>query len=173
MAYIHYGHKQFDRGMFQKPRNSTWQNKPVGGLWASAEGAEYGWKAWCEIEDFRVCREDNAFRFELAPTANILCIHSVAAERKLPLVDGKLGFGYRYYDFEKLVANGVDVIDFRLSADRRLYWEMYGWDCDCILVLNPDVVIPCGGSELVKNIGPSTEGRVQGGSQNEQHHAAQ
>ena len=150
MAYIHYGHKQFDPGMFQKPQNVSYWNKPSGGLLASAEDAKYGWKAWNEVEEYRECREDNAFRFNLAPTASILCVHSVAAALELPLQeDGVHHRGNKHYDFEKLIADGVDVIDFCVSADEGLYWEMYGWDCDCILVLNPDVIVPCGGPGLL------------------------
>ena len=27
-------------------------NKPYGGLWASDINAKYGWKSWCEDENF-------------------------------------------------------------------------------------------------------------------------
>ena len=43
-------------------------------------------------------------------------------------------------DFEKMLADGWDAIEFRLSEDSELYWALYGWDCDSILVMNPDVV---------------------------------
>ena len=31
-------------------------------------------------------------------------------------------------------------IDFRLSNDQRLYWALYGWDCESILVFNPKAI---------------------------------
>lgn len=143
MAYIHYGSPRFSPERFDRPRNIRGWNKPAGGLWASDESAEYGWKKWCEIEKFRECLRSNSFRFELAPTANILTLDSKDAAGCLP--EQNLGYSSeccKAIDFEKLVSDGVDVIDFRLSADPRLYWAMYGWDCDSILVLNQAVVIP-------------------------------
>lgn len=143
MAYIHYGSPQFSLDRFDQPWNIRSWNKPGGGLWASDEAAKYGWKDWCIAEDFRECTDENAFRFELAPSANILCLDSVATVGKLPLQENEYsGLCCKAIDFEKLVSDGVDVIDFKLSTDPRLYWSMYGWDCDCILVLNPAVVIP-------------------------------
>lgn len=143
MAYIHYGSPQFSLERFDQPRNTRGWNKPKGGLWASDEAAKYGWKDWCEAEHFRECRDENAFRFELAPTANILLLDSKDAVGRLP--EQNLGYSSqccKAIDFERLVCDGVDAIDFRLSADPRLYWAMYGWDCDSILVLNPAVVVP-------------------------------
>ena len=40
-----------------------------------------------------------------------------------------------------MIKNGIDVIEFNLSNDEDLYFALYGWDCDCILVLNPEVII--------------------------------
>lgn len=143
MAYIHYGSPCFSLECFNQPRNIRGWNKPEGGLWASDEAAKYGWKDWCNAEHFRACRENNAFRFDLAPTAKILCLNSVDAVNKLPLQTNEYSGRYcKAVDFEKLVSDGVDVVDFRLSSAPELYWVMYGWDCDCILVLNPDVIIP-------------------------------
>ena len=41
------------------------------------------------------------------------------------------------YDFER-VAKDYDFIDFKV---KELYYQLYGWDLDSILVLNPDVII--------------------------------
>ena len=63
----------------------------------------------------------------------------------LPQLGDKDIVGYKP-DFEKIMAMGYDVIDYRLSDDisgiGKLYWCLYGWDCDSILVLNPNVIIP-------------------------------
>ena len=51
-------------------------------------------------------------------------------------------------DFEEIMSLGYDAIDYRLSdevgafAFDSLYWCLYGWDCDSILILNKDIVIP-------------------------------
>ena len=42
-------------------------------------------------------------------------------------------------DFEA-IAKEYDAIDFRISTDQRLYWPLYGWDCDSILVFNPKAI---------------------------------
>lgn len=51
-------------------------------------------------------------------------------------------------DFEKAYYLGIDAIELHLSEDESpdgmngLYWLLYGWDCDSILILNPKIVIP-------------------------------
>ena len=49
-------------------------------------------------------------------------------------------------DFE-LLTYEYDAIELHLSEDNSrgdfmecLYWVLYGWDCDSILIMNPDVV---------------------------------
>lgn len=55
----------------------------------------------------------------------------------------------RSIDFEKCLRIGIDAIElcwygeeFEKVASDDLYFELYGWDCDSIVVLNPDAVIP-------------------------------
>lgn len=135
--YIHYGHAAFDPSLFVKIRNNSPWNKPIGGLWASPVNATFGWKDWCEAEEFRECIENNSFKFTL-PGANVLTINSVEDLRKAPTLDYN-GIGW-IIDFERCIKLGYDAIELNISKSHELYWELYGWDCDSILVMNPDKI---------------------------------
>ena len=140
-TYIHYGHTKFDKNMFTKIRNSVWRTKPEGGLWASDIKAVRGWKDWCEEEQFRDCKEDDSFSFTLSDSAKVLYISSVDDLKSLPKVKSELGSVlWVLLDFEKL-AKTYDAIEVSISSDFDLYFELYGWDCDSILIMNPDVVV--------------------------------
>lgn len=138
--YIHYGHATFDPNIFKPIQNKQCWVKPKGGLWASPIDAKLGWKDWCEREEFRECIEENSFRFTL-PEANIFIIDSVEKLKDLPTISDSIGISIStLIDFEKCIALGYDAIELNLSADYRLYWDLYGWDCDSILVMNPDKI---------------------------------
>lgn len=139
--YIHYGCKEFLKSKFREIKNINF-TKPLGGLWASDVAAENGWKTWCEDNDFRENTEENAFYFNLAPEANVLHIRSLKDLNGLPVNrDRKSWFLTAVcLDFEALKKSGYDAIELHLSNDYRLYWAMYGWDCDSILIMNSDVV---------------------------------
>jgi hypothetical protein len=142
--YIHYGHKNFDRNLFVNVFNERFcATKPHGGLWASAVDATWGWKDWCKENDFMDCTEDNSFSFHLAPTANVLVIDNIDCLEDLPRAEcGEFSHDlWVSLDFEKLRDSGVDAIEYVLSADQRLYWALYGWDCDSILIMNPDIIV--------------------------------
>ncbi len=144
--YVHYGAPQFDPNKFDPIQN--WWNKPHGGLWASPIDANFGWKEWCRETNFRECTEENSFRFSLTSDANVYYIDCELAESHLPSLPWPCVHirrpDLRIYDFEELLHAGVDAVELNLSAYRPLYWLMYGWDCDCILILNPDVIVPIG-----------------------------
>lgn len=141
--YIHYGHKQFDKSLFVPIANRRNFVKPMGGLWASATDAEYGWKDWCKGEDFRECKEENSFTFTLSDNAKVLCIDDISITNNLPKTDDEFGLyslcGWVCLDFEKL-KESYDVIDVKISGS-GIYFGLYGWDCDSILVMNPDVIM--------------------------------
>lgn len=140
-TYIHYGHNEFDINKFIAPKSRQLFNKPTGGLWASRTDAKYGWKHWCEKEDFYDCREDNSFMFSISDKANILYINCVEDVKKLP--DQKTDLDLtciKTVDFEQLIADGIDAIEFNISNDLGLYMALYGWDCDSTLILNPDII---------------------------------
>ena len=141
--YIHYGHTKFDKSVFNKIKNVDCSTKPKGGLWASDIEAEHGWKDWGEAEEFRDCKEENSFSFVLSDNAKVLYIDSIDDLKVLPKIDDKFGMNFSSWillDFEKL-AETYDAVEVSISSDFDLYYKLYGWDCDSIVIMNPDVVV--------------------------------
>ena len=139
-TYIHYGHKHFDKYLFAPIKNMHSLTKPLGGLWASNTDAVYGWKDWCEDNEFRRCEKDHSFAFVLTDDARILTINSLDDLKNLLKGENKYGIDtWTILDFEKL-SQQYDAIEVNISSDSMLYHSLYGWDCDSILIMNPDVV---------------------------------
>lgn len=148
--YIHYGSPHFDTNEFLKITNRFMWTKPNGGMWSSPCISEFGWKEWCESEDFRVGKLLEYFVFELKPDSNILTIHGNATLIMLKImgycIDYSCNCGYKpcgydqyYLDFEKILNDGYDAI--QVFINNETYWSLYGWDCDSLLILNPDCVV--------------------------------
>lgn len=141
MEYIHYGTTEFSKDKFKEIKNERLFTKPIGGLWASRVNSEYGWKNWTEDEHFctEVYREDNYFKFKLKDEAKVLVINSAKQILDLPKQKNEFNFSFICLDFEKL-AKEYDAIEVLISQDGKLYWDLYGWDCDSILVMNKEMV---------------------------------
>ena len=63
--------------------------------------------------------------------------------QKLPI------FWNKVIDFEECVRQGYDAIELCWYGDEykdkkadNMYFGLYGWDCDSIIILNPSVVVP-------------------------------
>jgi hypothetical protein len=135
--------------MFREIKNRYTFVKLSGGLWASSVDASLGWKEWCTSEDFHTNRLLDSFTFELSENSKILHIRSIRDLKLLPRQEN-LPFEPPWVclDFEKLLADGWDAIELHLSEEDvcshgfmdGLYYQLYGWDCDSILIMNPDVV---------------------------------
>lgn len=143
--YIHYGSNKFDRKLFKTIKNQGWGTKPSGGLWASDVSALYGWKQWCQDEQFRVGKLRKNYIFYLSDNAKVFHIRSVNDLKELPKIkDNQYSIWYPI-DFEK-AAQIWDAIELHLSEDKSdrweegLYFQLYGWDCDSILIMNPDII---------------------------------
>ena len=90
------------------------------------------------------------FRFTLRDGAKVGVIHSIPDLCRLPTVDSDLFWqSSEMLDFEECLRQGWDAIELcwygEEYKDQRgtdnMYYGLYGWDCDCILILNPDVVV--------------------------------
>ena len=144
--YIHYGSDSFDKFKFKPIKNRRFWVKPEGGLWASNIESKYGWKQW--MDDNRIFNdeyfdryEDGMFKFKLQENSKILKINNSDKLNNL-FKEFEMKESYHTWktlDFEKL-SNYYDGIEVDISNDRRLYFDLYGWDCDSILIFNPDII---------------------------------
>lgn len=148
--YIHYGSDHFDRNKFMPITNKSYPwAKPHGGMWSSPVDSNDTWEDWCQGNGVGLDKLDEQFRFILADSSRVLRINSNKD------LDNLYSQGYNrsnfdqypclvdddqyYLDFEKILANGYDAI--QVTITNETYWSLYGWDCDTLLVLNPDCVI--------------------------------
>lgn len=153
--YVHYGATAFDPLKGFPIKNERFWPKPKGGLWASRKNATFGWKDWCELEQFRECDPQNSFEFTLKDESKLVIISTVQQLKRLPNAPCRFGLAY-CIDFEKCLRSGIDAIElcwygdeYKKDANGDLYQELYGWDCDSIVVLNPDAVVPYTKGELI------------------------
>lgn len=142
MQYIHYGDDNFDIDKFIPISNRPEATKPLGGFWGSRRNADFGWKEWCTEIDLKSKDLTKKIQFSLSNGAKILVINNIKLLDKLPQneenhIVNKL---FVTLDFEKL-SKQYDAIEVLISEDERLYELLYGWDCDSILVMNPNVII--------------------------------
>ena len=147
--YIHYGATQFDPLLSFPIKNEYCWVKPKGGLWASRKNATFGWKDWCAGEEFRDCTEDCSFEFVIEDENRIATVSTLQQLCRLPRIENSRLASSYLIDFEKCVRFGIDAIElcwygeeFANVASGDLHFELYGWDCDSIVVLNPDIIIP-------------------------------
>lgn len=143
IKYIHYGHKKFDIKKFDKIKNRSLGVKPLGGFWGSRIDSDIGWLQWCIGNEFCMEKLKTSFTFILKKNAKVLTIDNYNQLKGLPLnIDSHLNITLSWItlDFEKL-AEEYDAIEVLLSKDRnKLYFGLYGWDCDSIIVMNPKIV---------------------------------
>jgi hypothetical protein len=146
--YVHYGSSEFDPVLYRPISNhGSIGTKPSGGLWASPVGSERTWKDWCEVEQFRLSGLNKWFVFELSDGAEVLEVLTGADIPKLDRYVGHTRSGGREIysiDFEKMATDGYSAFLVMAGSDPDLYWELYGWDCDTLLVLDPECIVPCG-----------------------------
>lgn len=109
-------------------------SKPIiGGLWASHENAEEGWQ---KINSIRP-QDKYCFKFKLDETAKVLFLDNKEAREKLPTICSKSVYFSTILDFEKL-SYEYDAIFYEFNKETAEI--MPCWDCDCLFVMNPNVI---------------------------------
>lgn len=149
MKYIHYGATAFDRKKFKKIRNAMGGfTKPMRGtgFWASPVQTTWGWKDWCDSNEPDWYEEKKSFIFTLKEDAKVLHLYSIDDALDLPRRPTYFNALWIVPDFEK-AAKFWDAIELHLSQEVKdrgtegLYFGFYGWDCDSILIMNPEIIV--------------------------------
>lgn len=160
MIYIHYGDgKLYDKNKFKPIRNINYNNVekiPNGqttkpkfgtGLWGSEITSVLNWRALCyayNLEELQEIKDKNYFLFDFVPNANVVHITHPSDFEKIPHIknirDGEINIL-----FEEALEQGIDAIELHLESIHTKHREelekcLYGWDCSCVLVLNPDSI---------------------------------
>ena len=148
--YIHYGSNHFDRECFMpiENREIPWI-KPLWwtGMWASPIDASYGWKDWCLDNEFHIEKLKSSFMFELKPDSKILYVRdnqelqNLKTHYSIPIDENNFwAKDLCVIDFEYLYRLGYDAMEVHITTS-DIYFGLYGWDCDSILIFNPDCIV--------------------------------
>jgi len=110
--------------------------KPFGALWASPAGSGRSWSQWCRESDFRI--DTLAVRVSL----DISLENAIVIDTKDDLykLDWRQDGLYRYPDWENMANRGVDVVYLTSNGLDSTTFELYGWDCESVVVLNSQAV---------------------------------
>lgn len=133
MTLVTYGcGASFCKELFVPIKNRR-HTKPEGGLWASPIGCSYGWKEWCEAESWGDLTES----FETVYEGRTLVIDSLRDLSGFVWQEDRYGFGYP--DYETMLRLGVDGIYLTDRGELETRFStpgLYGYDCECVLVMN-------------------------------------
>ena len=139
IKYIHYGSNSFDPIKFHPIKNIPFYTKPEGGFWANRANERFGWKDWCEKQQYHTEKLEESFQFTVASEANIIEIHSCEDLKLIP--QASLLTSMYIPDFESLALNGIDAIEVFISDDIELYDKLLGWDVNSTLIMNPEIIV--------------------------------
>lgn len=136
LRLVHYGASHYYPKEFNPISDVPFRNKPRGGLWSSPVGSSFGWREWCEAEQYGDLKKSFDFDF----VGSVLKIDSVADMESLPWIECN---GSHFISFQALCAPGFsyDAIHLTERGQQETRFSfpksLYGWDCECVLVLNP------------------------------------
>ena len=141
LQLIHYGAPAYNPALFMPISDEPYFVKPKGGLWASPVDSSWGWADWCEEENFGSLDES----FNLDFVGNLLVIDNYDDLDALPWIEGM----YRAFpSFQCLCVGGFyyDAIHLTVRGERETRYSrprsLYGWDCESVLILNPNSIYP-------------------------------
>jgi hypothetical protein len=141
----------FDPNKWNPIKNRLYFNKPDGGLWASPFDTTYGWIDWCKDENFG----DLSTLFKFLYSGNTIIIDSKDDLLDLPFQErpqhkkNSSGlFGFKVINFQSLANFAIDGIYLTHQGESETRYlhgldgGLYGWECECILIMNKNSILP-------------------------------
>ena len=159
--YITYGFTIDDIRDIKTDLTNIGLNKPKKALWGSPTDAEFGWKDWCEVEEWWPSKAETfedyisvGFTWTLEEGSKVYEIHTIEDLEKMDQ-EGfiKWDIWGTYFinrkaqiDFQKLKDAGyvaVELFDGYIGHMfvNALEESMNYWDCESIVVLDPSKVV--------------------------------
>jgi hypothetical protein len=112
-----------------------------GGLWGSPIDSKWGWKDYCESEEFKLKSLKKHFDFTLKEDTKILEVRHLEDVVEYGIQDD---LGFDTLDYHR-INDEYDAMEVYMCD----YWNdlhysniFYTWDVDSIVVWNPEVIIP-------------------------------
>ena len=110
--------------------------KPWGALWTSPAGSSHSWAEWCQDNGHRLNKLAVVVTLDVS-LERALVIDSQADLLKM---DWRQDGRYSYPDWESMANRGVDVVHLTANGLNATRYELYGWDCESVVVLNSQAV---------------------------------
>ena len=145
-------HNRIDLNEIGPIVNQVNKNKPSGGLWLSINE---GWECWCASENGNPkWLKGPRYEFRLKKKAKILWIYrgedllSLPSNQETAVYWSELIDNFdidkefeRFPDFEK-ISEEYDAMAVMVQSDigHDLSLRLCGWDCDSMLVFNPEII---------------------------------
>ena len=129
---------QFELDKFQAPVTEPW--KPAGGLWACPVGIKDNWENWCDWNQPDWI-DDTSFEFTVA--GPVLVIDSLDDLEDVPFKSFEQGLVWTI-DVEQIAETCAAI---HLTSKGHLEtafsqpYNLYGWDCETVLVLDPRCIV--------------------------------
>ena len=148
--YVHYGSDFLNMEMPMEEWDGG--DKPKG-IWASPKNTSWGWKNWCEYEDFEIRKLKLSFEFKLKRKSKILEIREFKDIKPyLKEIENKGLWwpswyeDYKYQLDKKKLYNEFDGMELFMRNNYG-YFHNYShdfttWDVDSIVIWNLNIIEP-------------------------------
>ena len=136
---------EFDLKRIDPIRSHSWI-KPYGGLWTSTlmKNSEFNssWEETAHKQGMFDLSDLDVYSIEFDPSSKVYVIDDLQDLKNLLAMGHKSScFGFSYLDFEKLMRDydAIHLTDEGQWETRLTQPNLYGWDCECTLWLNPKI----------------------------------
>lgn len=151
--YVAYLNEKFNREKIEKnnelPKETMTMNKPRHSFWASPVNAEYGWKEWCENNNFRDTNAQIPVYLTVLKDCNIFAIEStkqlILPQTLNTVLFYDVGFS-KLIDYNFLRNIGISAVELEDASIGHRFENQYeisfnSWDCESICFLDSKAIV--------------------------------
>ena len=140
--------EKFDKELIDIDLKSKYMNKPNRGFWGSPVDAEFGWKEWCENEDYGCYDFDNPIYWRLKEGKIFQVDWDDLESEEFNQYVTRTSYRTPLLDFESMREDGIIAVQlmnacighsFTDFGDIELMFN--SWDCESIVVLDKDYIL--------------------------------